>query len=550
MKRRDFIKIGAGVLGGIALSSRFPGVLISESQAATRNITVRITDAIKEMATYNGLNQDPNGTCYFWVYQMSEGAQVIPPDCPGPTIYATGGDVINMTVTNELDEPHAFFIPGFAGANTGPIPPLQNAPANVANISFTVGAGAYLYYDNLNAPVNRVMGLHGALVVMPKSAQPGHKLCPYAKPTPQIQALFDDLGTAPHWPGLSWEAGDPATMTSPQRQYTWICHQASPKLFRTVGSLAPGVIFDAAEFTRLFQKDDFKNDSFNIDKSSHIPTFFTINGQSGHFCHNNPCVTAMARVGEPLVIRVMNAGLMSHSMHLHANHYYVLSVDGVMQGTPNGTGENNATLLRPGIIWVDTFTLNQFGSPASRYDLLVPMMRPPDIPNVGGIGRAGSGDAAYATTAGGLTYPPLQEFNVFQQKALTALSSIDGTTVVPTEQRQSPLCYPMHDHSEPTQSSQGGNYNTALISGVYFIGDRNVELAPQPGLPPQTFPMDEDFKMMILKPNPTAPDRTICYGIDEARKTGIMQVSRDSKLESQANRPPFPPGFPDPFPPA
>jgi hypothetical protein len=46
----------------------------------------------------------------------------------------------------------------------------------------------------------------------------------------------------------------------------------------------------------------------------------------------------------------------------------------------------------------------------------------------------------------------------------------------------------MHDHSEPSQTSQGGNYNTGLISGIYFIGDRNGTM---------NFPIDEDFQMML-----------------------------------------------------
>jgi hypothetical protein len=32
----------------------------------------------------------------------------------------------------------------------------------------------------------------------------------------------------------------------------------------------------------------------------------------------------------------------------------------------------------------------------------------------------------------------------------------------------------MHDHSEPSQTAQGGNYNMGLISGINFIGDRNT----------------------------------------------------------------------------
>jgi hypothetical protein len=31
----------------------------------------------------------------------------------------------------------------------------------------------------------------------------------------------------------------------------------------------------------------------------------------------------------------------------------------------------------------------------------------------------------------------------------------------------------MHDHSEPTQTAQGGNYTLGMISGLNFIGDRN-----------------------------------------------------------------------------
>ena len=32
----------------------------------------------------------------------------------------------------------------------------------------------------------------------------------------------------------------------------------------------------------------------------------------------------------------------------------------------------------------------------------------------------------------------------------------------------------MHDHSEPSQVAEGGNYNCGLICGIDFIGDRNT----------------------------------------------------------------------------
>ena len=52
----------------------------------------------------------------------------------------------------------------------------------------------------------------------------------------------------------------------------------------------------------------------------------------------------------------------------------------------------------------------------------------------------------------------------------------------------------MHDHSEPSQTAQGGNYNMGLISGMYITGDRNF--MPE-HFPSMDFPMDEDFAMMF-----------------------------------------------------
>jgi hypothetical protein len=151
-------------------------------------------------------------------------------------------------------------------------------------------------------------------------------------------------------------------------------------------------------------------------------------------------------------------------MHIHANHIYITSVNGVVQSNP---------------IWVDVFNLYPMGV----VDYTNPYMRPPDVPNVRGIGRPDLG--LPAGISGGRTWPPIEEINTFMpggpdtpgtafQKvgSLTA-SDVNGTPISLAVQL-SPLCYPMHDHSEPTQTSQGGNYNMGLISGMNFIGDRNT----------------------------------------------------------------------------
>jgi len=492
MKRRDFVKYGVGGLATLVVGSKMPWLMDNPAYAAaqTQNLNFTITDAVKEMVTHEPGNNI--ATCYFWIYQSNSPS--FAPDCPGPQIYTTVGDTINISITNALDENHAFFIPGVY--DSGPIAP----GATVTGTFRPSRAGSYLYHDNLNPPVNRVMGLHGAFIVMPPNlqgtrAQGVHRLTPYDRPTPNVQKLFDDFGRAPWWPGLAWEQGDPAANppTPPFRQYVWLNHQASPVLFEEVGNFTPGLDYSATAFM-----DGFINAPFIATNNSPLmqltvppialnpifnkkPHFFTISGQSGHFCHNHPAITPMNRVGEPCIVRIMNAGLWTHSMHMHCNHHFIVCVNGRIQSNP---------------IWVDTFT----SKPMDIYDMVIPYQRPPDVPNVLGIGRADI-SPPLTTINGHPTWPPIEEFNVYQPALGTKkISFLNPLVTVDIGQRQSPLVYPMHDHSEPSQTAQGGNYNCGLISGMNVIGDRNTPLY-------KNFPRDADWDLMLTLGNGAPVDK-------------------------------------------
>jgi hypothetical protein len=305
------------------------------------------------------------------------------------------------------------------------------------------------------------MGLHGAFISMPSKPKAPNKFTPYGNATPaNIQRLFNDFGSAAWWPGLAWQQGDSATHTARFRQYIWVLHQASPNLFAEVGAFTPGQDYPAAQFVTKFLHDAFTgNSNQNLLGTTGVPTnnvpqYFTISGQSGHFAHNTPYICPNNRVGEPVLIRLLNAGLWTHSMHIHANHVYVTAVNGKHEAFP-GQVDNP--------LWVDVYTMN----PLDVVDWVVPYMRPPDVPNVRGIGRA---DTPKISNNGQPVWPPNEELNTF----------IPGPGVVVTAGGQdlqaqlSPLCYPMHDHSEPSQSAQGGNYNMGMISGINFTGDRNT----------------------------------------------------------------------------
>lgn len=467
------------------------------------------------MGTHNLINQ---AQCYFWVFKEA----TLPAEIPGPHIFVVEGDTIAITVTNALDEPHAFSIPALE-FTTGPI-----APGETVSSSFVPNrAGTYLYYDNLNEPVNRVMGLHGALVVMPAQAPIGRKFSPYTNPPEKVQQLFDDLGTTPWWPGLSWEEGDISTGTPPFRQSVWVLHQASPNLFAAVGDYTPGLDYPASQFV-----EEFLHDTFHPQNANNIAQFFTISGQSGHFSHNNPYINPNFKVGEPVVIRMLNAGLWTHSMHFHANHFYILNVANAGQKAGSFFPQNsveprniNQTTAAPvvaetreklvkrdtsthssgvadsiaapsaeradapprtwsvgiisslllanraaqngNLLWVDVYTVG----PMEVVDLLIPYMRPPDIPNERGIGRA---DAGLPTLTNGTTWPPTEELQVHLPAVGTEIAEDQFGNQIDLAVQLSPLAYPMHDHSEPSQTSQGGNYNMGMIAGMNFTGDRNT----------------------------------------------------------------------------
>jgi FtsP/CotA-like multicopper oxidase with cupredoxin domain len=116
-------------------------------------------------------NLENDARCYFWLFKVTgnlPGSKAVdfPSEVLGPTIYSVEGNTITLNLSNDLTQNHRFAIPG-AGIASHTIAP----GGGQTSFTFTVPpAGTYLCYDDLNTPVNRVMGLHGALVSMPAAA--------------------------------------------------------------------------------------------------------------------------------------------------------------------------------------------------------------------------------------------------------------------------------------------------------------------------------------------------------------------------------------------
>lgn len=391
MKRRDFIKMGITGLAAITVGSvKIPGLFRTEAFAAAQTIDLSMEAAMVEMVD--------GSQVFHWLFASTQTG----PSFPGPVLFATTGDDITINITNTLFEPHAFQILG-TRILTPPIPPGQTR-----SVSFKApAAGTYLYLDPLNDPVNRVLGLHGALIVSPAAGN-----TPYNYPTAAVQHLFNDLGTTDHFP--KFKPNDPASPIGwqPDRFRIWLQHQIDPAF--NAQARADYLAARASTITAAQMKANF------------LPRYFTISGKSGAFASHDHAIELRGRIGQPMLVRILNAGLFTHSNHLHANHFYVTAV-------------NNA--VRDNVFFIDSLMIK----PLDRIDWLVPFERPPDI----------AGDKNI----------PLRTL-IPNELAMT-IEGPNGSPGVP----QSPLAYPMHCHMEPSQTAAGGNYPQGSVTDIYFEGD-------------------------------------------------------------------------------
>ena len=313
-----------------------------------------------------------------------------------PVIWVIEGDSLEIRITNRDNRPHAFAITGLS-LSAAPINPNQTA-----SFSFIVPPpGSYLYYDPHNYPVNRILGLNGALIVLPRAGTttPAGSPIPYrlSQQNPQVQALFDALGHG-EFPGNKWDPDPPPDEEHP-RDLVWLTSEIDAVLARRV---ADGDEVDGS-----------------VWKSSFLPSYFMINGASGfenarHEALPDDKFAAAGLIepegyeGQPTMIRCVNAGLCTHSLHIHGNDVYPVT-------RSNAAG---AVVVNDNIFALDVWAM----PPMMRKDILLPFLRPLDAP----------------------VWPPKQE--------------------------PFPMRYVMHCHCEMSNTAGGGNYPQGMVTHWEMLG--------------------------------------------------------------------------------
>ncbi len=366
MNRRQILKRGAGAAATAALVSELAPPSASAA-AVTINLTIEPVDV--EMI---------DGTI---VYMLMYYGGPLGPNTPRPRLTITEGDTITIRVRNNAPEVHGFAITGIPTSRINAI-----APGAQASCTFTAPiGGSYMYVDPVNEPVFRVVGLHGPLVVQPRNGTtPAGVATPYSRTsqTQQVRQIFNQLGASARFPGARWNSG------RPERDIVWLFNQVDPRLNARV---AAGETINGPML-----KYDF------------VPRYFTINGLSGFDIHHESSIIPRGYVGQPTLIRVMNAGLAYHSPHIHGNHVIELT-----HANPDGSVR----------ILENCYEIDVWQMPSmQRTDVLLPFEKPPDI----------------------VVWPPVEE--------------------------PFPLRYVMHCHNELSQTAGGGNYPQGLVAHWELLG--------------------------------------------------------------------------------
>jgi FtsP/CotA-like multicopper oxidase with cupredoxin domain len=374
MERRKFLKLGfAGSAAALA-----PSALWSQPGSGGGRIELSIEPVDAEMI---------DGKIVYMLLFFRG------PDLPRPVLRVREDDPIEIAILNNDTLPHGFAITGIPAATQAtPI-----APGETRVITFTAPqGGSYIYYDPTDAPLNRILGLHGAFIVDPLlGTTVGGSPTPFSRSahTDATRYLFDLLGVYGRFPGEKWKPNDPS------RDKIWMFAQTDS----TINARAAA----GDRVTGQALIDAFTPDYFHINGLSGFDTAVH-NGTAADALPAAEAIMPRARQGQPILIRTMNAGLCTHSAHIHGNH--VMECTGV-DDAENGFCEDN-------IYERDVWVLK----PMARKDMLLPMERPPDIP----------------------VWPPRQE--------------------------PFPLRYVMHCHTEMSQTAGGGNYPMGVVTHWEMTG--------------------------------------------------------------------------------
>jgi len=286
------------------------------------------------------ISQPDGEMIYSWGYGCNGAAKLTPfsGNCPsvqipGPTLIVNEGDIVTVVLTNNLPASvgnTSIVFPGFqvcAGtlANgvctpNGGVPGLlaqEAAHGGTVTYMFDTAkkAGTHSYYSGTQSDLQIEMGMYGALVVLPATAQSA------CTPVGNIGGSTDDYRLA------SSAYDNPSTCYDREYLFQWAeldsrIHRRAEEQVQAAGTCAPSATVSC----------------LSIPTEPYRPNYFLINGRSmpddmdANYAPNYPNQpyngNPHMHPGELVLLRVIGQGRWQHPFHEHANHVRILGRDG------------------------------------------------------------------------------------------------------------------------------------------------------------------------------------------------------------------------------
>lgn len=326
-------------LAGLAVAAAM--ALAAPAQARVEGVT---GTSFTLVAKSDYISTADGGSVYTWGYALGNGTSCaaqanLQMQYPGPTLIVNEGDIVTITLCNQLPTNVSLLLPGqtevvASGGANGKVarearpylPPAASGNPELAVNKVTyrfvaMKPGTFSYHSGTQMNVQVEMGLVGALIVRPKSAPKqayGHAGTSFDREHLMLLTEMD-----PVW-------------------HEQVREQAQAATIPPTG--APGAARNA-----------YNAFSFSVNTAgfpARIPNYWFINGRNGpdtmgeSFAPHLPSqpYNALPRMhpGEKLLLRVINAGRDLHPLHHHGNNTWTVGVDGRMLGTSRASGPNLA----------------------------------------------------------------------------------------------------------------------------------------------------------------------------------------------------------------
>ncbi|WP_372342729.1 multicopper oxidase domain-containing protein [Paraburkholderia madseniana] len=317
------------------------------AQAAAPGITGTHFDLSAEA---NRITQPDGASVYSWGYgcrtapsgfspSTIAGANCPSMQIPGPTLIVKQGDVVTVTLTNNLPAAAgntSILFPGFQvcaavlnpdgtcpAALTGSPGLLTREAAHGSTVTYSFVAatpGTHAYYSGTQGDLQIEMGLYGAIIVLPTSS-PGTVAVPtgcraVAATLPDGQPDFRNAGAAYNHSAACYD-----------REYLFQFAELDPRIHVQAEQQAANAC-------------TAPNGCMTVETEPYHPAYFMVNGRSMpddmdpnyavQYPHQPYNGNPHMHPGELVLLRIIGTGRWQHPFHEHGNHVRVLARDGNM----------------------------------------------------------------------------------------------------------------------------------------------------------------------------------------------------------------------------